>query len=82
MVDGLLNDNRDSLRFEVKTPTILGGERTLFTIDLTSVNAICKTVDDYKGVLTLAGPLMGDLKNLDFSTWKTGMTREDFAAIL
>lgn len=76
MVDGLLNDNRDSLRFEVKTPTILGGERTLFTIDLTSVNAICKTVDDYKGVLTLAGPLMGDLKNLDFSTWKTGMTRE------
>lgn len=74
--DKLLSDNKDSLYFEVKQNTIFGGEKVLLTVDLTSVNAICKTIDDYKGVLTLAGPFMGDLKDLDFSTWKTGMTRE------
>ncbi len=76
MVDKLLLDNKDSLYFEVKQPSLFGGEKVLLKIDLTSVNNICKTVDDYKGVLKLAGPFMGDLKNLDFSTWKTGMTRE------
>lgn len=75
-VDELLKDNKNSLYFEVKQPSLFGGEKVLLTIDLTSVNNICKTVDDYKGVLKLAGPLMGDLKNLDFSTWKTGMSRE------
>ena len=76
MIDELLYDNRDSLYFEVKQNTLFGGERVLLTLDLTSVDNICKTVDDYKFALKLAGPFMGDLKNLDFSTWKTGMTRE------
>ncbi len=76
MVDGILEDNKDSLYFEVKQSTIFGGERVILTLDLTSINNICSTIDDYKGVLTLAGPLMGDLKNLDFSSWQTGMSRE------
>lgn len=76
MVDGVLEENKGSLYFEVKQQTLFGGERVILTLDLTSVNNICKTIDSYKGVLTLAGPLMGDLKNLDFSTWQTGMSRE------
>ncbi|MBQ1966565.1 MAG: hypothetical protein II356_01175, partial [Clostridia bacterium] len=63
MIDELLYDNRDSLYFEVKQNTLFGGERVLLTLDLTSVDNICKTVDDYKFALKLAGPFMGDLKN-------------------
>lgn len=52
---------------------------TTLVVDFTSVNALCKTIDDYVGVLklatVLAGGLLGDLKNLDLSTWKKGMKR-------
>lgn len=49
------------------------------TIDLRSVNALCATIDDYKGLLstitTFAGFLIGDLKDLELSTWKKGLKR-------
>lgn len=76
MVDEALEANKDSLYFEVKQATLFGGEKVILTLNLTSINNICKTIDDYKGVIKIAGLLMGDLKDLDFSTWQTGMTRE------
>ncbi|MBQ8503856.1 MAG: fibronectin type III domain-containing protein [Clostridia bacterium] len=52
---------------------------TTLVVDFTSVNALCGTIDDYSGVLklatVLAGGLLGDLKDLDLSTWKKGMKR-------
>ena len=76
MADELLLANKETLHYEIKTPGLFGSEKTLLTIDFSSVNNICKTIDDYKNVLKLAGTFMGDLKDLDFSTWRTGMSRE------
>lgn len=49
------------------------------TVDLTSIGAICKTIDDYKGVLQLAtfigAGLLGDLKDIELGTWQTGLKR-------
>lgn len=45
-------------------------------IDLTSVNALCTTIDSVKGESGLL-PLLGDLKNLNVDSWQTGMTREN-----
>ncbi len=75
-LDGLLAENKDSLYIELKTKLPFVGETVILTIDLTSVDAICNTVDEYKGALTLAGPFMGDLNDLDFKTWKEGMSRK------
>ncbi|MBR3817482.1 MAG: fibronectin type III domain-containing protein [Clostridia bacterium] len=56
-------------------------ERIKFIIDLRSVNALCKTLDTFADLLdnlliqaaiTVA---LGDLKELNFDTWKTGMVR-------
>ncbi len=50
-------------------------------VDLTSLNSICKTIDDYKDILELVtsmpafGNILGDLKNLNVSTWQTGLKR-------
>lgn len=53
------------------------------TLDFSSVNALCKTLDDFGvkigqliklGSVALKG-LIGDLVNFDMSTWKTGMQR-------
>ncbi len=53
------------------------------TLDFSSVNAICKTLDDFGvkiGQLIKLGSgvlrgLIGDLVDFDMSTWKTGMKR-------
>lgn len=73
--DEFLKANKDSLYYELKQSGLFGGEKVILTIDLTSIDAICKTIDDYKGILTVSGFLMGDLKDLEFSTWQTGMSR-------
>lgn len=50
-------------------------------VDFTSINAICKTIDDYAGIISLVtaldftGAVLGDLSDLKLSTWKKGMKR-------
>ena len=52
-----------------------------FVIDLTSVNSLCGTLDEFADLLdniiiqAAIAVALGDLKELDFSTWKTGMSR-------
>lgn len=51
---------------------------TKVTIDLTSVNGLCKTIDQLSLAIKLGGivlVLLGDLSKLDFWGWKTGMKR-------
>lgn len=54
----------------------------LYTIklDLTSIDAICDTLDTFKallsgGTMTVIGPAIGDLRDLDLSSWQTGLKR-------
>lgn len=51
------------------------------TVDLRSVNALLGTIDNVKslrnnGLVKLVAGLLGILKDLDVSTWQSGMTRE------
>ncbi len=52
-----------------------------FTLDLTSINAVCKTLDSYDGLITAVlfldpfGLVLGDLRNLKLNTWEEGMKR-------
>ncbi len=52
-----------------------------FVIDLRNVNALCGTLDSFADLLdnlliqAAIAVALGDLKDLDFSTWKTGMKR-------
>ncbi len=51
------------------------------SVDLNSVNGICKTIDSVvkiKGLLAV----LGDLEDLNFDVWKTGMKRPDDVTIL
>ncbi|MDD6012914.1 MAG: fibronectin type III domain-containing protein [Oscillospiraceae bacterium] len=67
--------------------TILTGEVVL-TIDLRSIDAICNTIDEYKDLLTLVtkfpiiSSMLGDLRSLDLSTWRTGMKRGSLDATI
>lgn len=69
MIDGILAD--EQIKFEVKEIGIY--------VDFTSVNALCNTIDEYlfelKTITFLFGYLLGDLKELDLSTWKKDMSR-------
>ncbi len=49
-------------------------------IDLSSVDAICDTIDTFKGLLNgtamiILGPAIKDLAELELTSWKTGMQR-------
>lgn len=44
-------------------------------VDLTSVNGICKTIDEFEGLVNFASNLLGDLKDLNLKTWKNKMQR-------
>lgn len=50
---------------------------TTITIDLTSVNGLCDTLDLIKSVWDLADSetIVGDLADLNFDVWKSGMSR-------
>lgn len=45
------------------------------TIDYKSINGICKTIDDFSGIINSVKGLLGDLKNLNLKTWQKGMKR-------
>lgn len=50
-------------------------------IDLSSINAVCKTIDEYGSIISkvlkmdVTGKIVGELKNLDISSWQEGMQR-------
>lgn len=48
-------------------------------IDLSSINAICETVDTFSGLLDngtkILRPIIGDLADLDLSSWTKGLKR-------
>ena len=50
-------------------------------VDLRSINALCKTIDDLKDIMSnpivwaAAKIALGDIGNIDLSVWKTGMKR-------
>lgn len=49
------------------------------TIDLTSINSVCETIDTFSGLLEygtkVLRPIIGDLADLDLSSWTKGMQR-------
>ncbi len=62
--------------YSVSVPVVF----TTVKIDLTSINAVCETFDLFKGILSNVAMVaikraLGDLKELDVSSWKTGMQR-------
>ena len=74
-IDELLTEKNFSVPVKVSFVTI--------NLDLSSINAVCKTLDDFGvkiGQLVKLGSgalrgLIGDLVDFDMSTWKTGMKR-------
>ncbi len=52
-----------------------------FKLDLSSINALCNTLDSYDGLVKAVllldpfGLVLGDLKDLKLSTWKNGLKR-------
>ena len=55
------------------------------TIDLTSINALCKTVDNVKKFVEGKKGLLwmvGVAENINVSTWQSGMTRETTSQIM
>lgn len=61
---------------------IVGDDYVKILIDLTSVDAICKTVDNYRAVIALATNdtlnrliNLGDLKNINLDVFDEGMSR-------
>lgn len=56
-------------------------DNIVFEIDLRSVNGLCSTLDEFEDLLdnlliqAAIAIALGDLKELDFDTWKTGMKR-------
>lgn len=71
-LDQVLADANINLGKVVDVP-LLG---ITLTIDLTSVTALCGTIDSVKGQSGLL-PLLGDLKNLNLDSWQTSMTRDN-----
>ena len=74
-IDEFLSEKNFSVNVKVSFVTV--------TLDLSSINAVCETIDDFGvtvgrlislGSVALRG-LIGDLVNFDMSTWKTGMKR-------
>lgn len=55
----------------------LGNKDLVF--DLRSINALCRTLDEYIGIVKVAtfvgGALLGDLKDLELGGWEKGMQR-------
>ncbi len=61
-----------------KENIILKVDELGIVVDLTSIDAICSTLDEFRGVIKLAtvfGPLVGDLKHLELDTFDKGMSR-------
>lgn len=60
---------KENIRFEV--------DQLKLEIDLTSIDAICSTIDKFKGVITLATTLglAGDLKYLELDSFDKGLSR-------
>ena len=52
-----------------------------FSLDLTSVDALCATLDKYEGLIKavtlidFTGAVLGDLKDIELGTWREGMKR-------
>ena len=61
-----------------KENIILKVDELNIVVDLTSIDAICSTLDEFRGVIKLAtvfGALVGDLKHLELDTFDKGMSR-------
>ena len=56
-------------------------------LDFSSINSVCKTIDDFSGILKsgaiVLSPFIGDLADLDLSSWTKGMKRgaQDIAIV-
>ena len=78
-VDNILDEIDKLLKeknYSVSVPVVL----TTIKIDLSSINAVCETFDLFKGILSNLAMVavkraLGDLGELDVSSWKTGMQR-------
>lgn len=72
-----LLDLADALLKEVNFYKEVDLKVTKITIDLTSVNGLCDTIDLIKSVWGLAGSedIVGDLWELNFDVWESGMSR-------
>ncbi len=72
-----LLDLADALLKEVNFYKEVDLKVTKITIDLTSVNGLCDTLDLIKSVWGLAGSedIVGDLWELNFDVWESGMSR-------
>lgn len=45
-------------------------------IDLTSIDAVCATLDRFRGIITVAKLFLGDLKDLNLKVFDEGMSRK------
>ncbi len=67
-VDEMLKE--ENIKEEIKLTDSIG-----FTLDLTSVDNILKTIDDFRGVITVGKGLLGDLKALELGIFDKNMSR-------
>ena len=70
-------DELDKVLAEADIYEVVDLEVTELVIDLRSVNSLCKTLDDLKtdALVQVGKHLLGDLSDLSFKTWPTGMQR-------
>ena len=77
----LILDKLDEILKEKKIKQVVDLKVAKLTIDATSVNALCKTIDEFanilgnKFVMATAKVLLADMGSLKVSTWQKGMKR-------
>lgn len=75
LIDELLKEKNYSVTVNI---TILF-TKIPFKIDLSSINAVCETIDTFGGLLDYSAkvlrPIIGDLADLNLSSWQKGMKR-------
>lgn len=65
--------DRELKEMDIKINETIAGINV--SVDLTSVDNICKTLDEFKGIINLASNFLGDLKDLELGTFDKGLSR-------
>lgn len=60
---------------EVKLGSKVIVEEKALVVDLRSINGLCKTIDNLKGLINVVKHLLGDLSALNLNTWEKGLKR-------
>ena len=77
MIDDILKKNDYKVSVVIPMPLLIND--ITFVIDLSSIDAVCETIDKFSGLLgygtKILKPIIGDLADLDLSSWTKDLKR-------